>query len=100
MQHLVKIAAGLGAVVTLAGCVENTGSSEGQPAVGSSSDLTSFEGARAGQSELGIQNLGYQSTRTEGLTTYWLNPSTGACAKIVTSNGRYSSVTMLPTSDC
>lgn len=100
MKHLLKVAAGIAAAVALVGCVEDTGSSAGQPAVGSVNDLSSFEGARAGQSELGIQNLGYQPARTEGLTTYWLNPSTGACARIVTSDGRYSSVTMLPTSDC
>lgn len=74
--------------------------SPGMPSVGSGSDLSSFEGARAGQSEMGIQNLGFQAVRTEGLTTYWFNPATGACAEIVTSDGRYSSVRMLPSGDC
>jgi hypothetical protein len=72
----------------------------GRPAVGNEYDLTSFEGARAGQAEMGIQNLGYEPIRSQGLTTYWFNRSTGACAEIVTSNGRYSSVTMLPAGDC
>ncbi|MBF9030153.1 hypothetical protein HKCCE3408_07085 [Rhodobacterales bacterium HKCCE3408] len=89
------------ALALLAGCVDDGGSgSDGMPAVGSSSDLSQFQGARAGQAEMGIQNLGYQLIRTEGLTAYWFNPTTGACAQIVTSDGRYSSVTMLPAGDC
>lgn len=72
----------------------------GRPSVGSEYDLTAFEGARAGQSEMGIQNLGYELVRTQGLTSFWFNRSTGACARITTSNGRYSSVTMLPAQDC
>lgn len=71
-----------------------------QPSVGNEYDLTAFQGARAGQAEMGIQNLGYEAIRSEGLTTYWFNRSTGACAQITTSNGRYSSVTMLPAGDC
>lgn len=94
----------LGAIAALAltGCVEDSGSGStaGMPAVGSSSDLSSFEGARAGQAEMGIQNLGYELIRTEGLVAYWFNRSTGACARITTSDGRYSDVTMLPAEDC
>jgi hypothetical protein len=70
------------------------------PAVGSASDLSSFQGARAGQAEMGIQNLGYELIRTEGLTAYWFNRSTGACARIVTADGVYQSITMLPAQDC
>lgn len=88
-----------GALLPLAACVEDTGSA-GAPAVGSSSDLSSFVGARAGQAEMGITNLGYELIRTEGLTAFWFNRSTGACARITTSNGRYSDVTMLPAEDC
>jgi len=72
----------------------------GKPAVGSEYDLTSFEGARAGQAENGIRALGYEPIRSRGLTTYWFNRSTGACAEITTSDGRYSSVTMLSAEDC
>ncbi|MFZ7094370.1 hypothetical protein [Primorskyibacter sp. 2E233] len=101
MRFTLKLAAGVAASTLLLGCVEDTGSpAAGQPAVGNSYDLSSFEGARAGQAEMGIQNLGYEAIRTEGLTTYWFNRSTGACARVVTSNGRYSSVTMLPAEDC
>ena len=88
------------AKMALAACVQDNGSDSGTPAVGSSSDLSSFEGARAGQAEMGIQNLGYELIRTEGLTAYWFNRSTGACARITTSDGRYSDVTMLPAQDC
>jgi hypothetical protein len=97
MMRYMRITLVVCAAAALAGCVEDTG---GQPAVGSSSDLSSFVGARAGQSEMGIQALGYELIRTEGLTAYWFNRSTGACARIVTSDGRYSSVTMLPAQDC
>ncbi len=99
-----KIIGGLIGLAMLAGCVDDTGPSSGPsvgtPAIGSSNDLSSFEGARAGQAEMGIQNLGYQAVRTQGLTTWWFNQSTGACAQITTSNGRYSDVTMLPSGDC
>lgn len=87
------------ALLPLSACIEDTGSS-GTPAVGSSSNLSSFEGARAGQAEMGIRNLGYEPIRSEGLITYWFNRSTGACARITTSDGRYSDVTMLPAEDC
>ncbi len=70
------------------------------PTVGSSTDLTAFQGARAGGAEMGVRSLGYEPVRSEGLTTYWFNRSTGACAEITTSDGRYSSVTMLPAEDC
>ncbi|TMV05718.1 hypothetical protein FGK63_15675 [Ruegeria sediminis] len=97
-----KLAAVAAAILPLAACVEDTGgtASTGAPAVGSSSDLSSFEGARAGQAEMGIQNLGYQNIRSDGLTSWWFNSSTGACARITTSNGVYSDVTMLPAQDC
>ena len=72
----------------------------GQPAVGSSSDLTAFQGARAGQAEMGIQRLGFEWVRSEGLTSFWFNAETGACARITTDQGRYSDVTMLPSEQC
>lgn len=87
------------AILPLAACVEDTGSS-GAPVVGSSSDLSSFQGARAGQAEMGIQNLGYELIRTQGLTQYWFNRSTGACAEMTVGDGRYQSVRMLPAEDC
>ncbi|SHG76424.1 hypothetical protein [Marivita hallyeonensis] len=99
MTHVTRIAFATAALAAVAGCVETT-ETVGQPAVGSASDLSAFEGARAGQAEMGIQNLGYELIRTEGLTAYWFNRETGACAEITTSDGRYSDVTMLPAEDC
>lgn len=88
-------------LISLAACVaDNEGTMTQLPATGSANDLSSFEGARAGQAEMGIQRLGYELVRSQGLTSYWFNRSTGACAEIKTSNGRYSSVTMLPSGDC
>lgn len=72
----------------------------GMPSVGSSTDLTAFQGARGGQAEMGIRALGYEIVRSEGLTNYWFNRETGACAAIRTADGRYASVTMLPAEDC
>ncbi len=100
MAHSIKAAIGAAALLGLAGCEETSSPAPGQPSVGSSSDLTAFEGARAGQAEMGIQNLGYELIRTEGLTAFWFNRSTGACARITTADGRYSDVTMLPAGDC
>ena len=100
----IKVTVAVIGLAVLSGCVDDSGytppPSAGLPAVGSSSDLSSFEGARAGQAEMGIQNLGYQAVRTQGLTTWWFNRSTGACARITTADGRYSDVTMLPSGDC
>ena len=38
--------------------------------------------------------------RAQGLTQYWFNRSTGACAEMTVGNGRYQSVRMLPAEDC
>ena len=84
----------------LAACVETAPAPSGQPSVGSTSDLSALQGARAGQAEMGIQNLGYELIRTQGLTQYWFNRSTGACAAMTVGDGRYQSVTMLPAADC
>lgn len=90
-------------LLALAACVEDTGSSapaQGMPSAGSPTDVTDFVGAPAGQAEGGLRALGYEAIRSEGLTTFWFNRATGACARITTSNGRYSDVTMLPAEDC
>ena len=100
MTHTFKLIAGATALVALAGCVEDSGSTSASSSVGSSSDLSDFIGARAGQAEMGIQSRGYELIRSDGLTSYWFNRSTGACAAITTSNGRYSNINMLPAEDC
>ena len=101
MAFKLKAVAIAAAMLSLTACVEDTGSSEaGRPAVGSEYDLSSFQGAKAGQAELGIQNLGYELIRTQGLTQYWFNRSTGACAEMTVGDGRYQTVRMLPAEDC
>jgi hypothetical protein len=103
MPRTLKLALATAGLVLLAACVEDTGSSAqsaGMPAVGSSTDVTAFEGARGGQAESGLRALGYEIVRSEGLTSYWFNRDTGACARITTSNGRYSDVTMLAADEC
>lgn len=89
-----------GSVILGVAACQETETTVGMPTVGSSSDLSSFEGAKAGQAEMGIQSLGFELIRSEGLTSYWFNRSTGACAQITTSDGRYSDVNMLPAGDC
>ncbi|MCC1480779.1 hypothetical protein [Roseibaca sp. Y0-43] len=86
------------ALFGMTGCIETTipASAPTMP----SDDLSAFQGARAGQAEGGLQARGYQLARTEGLTAFWFNQGTGSCARIVTSNGRYESVTMVPASNC
>lgn len=98
-MRLAKTGTAVAAVLGLAAC-DDGATSSGQPAVGSSSDLSAFEGARAGQAEMGIQRLGYELIRSEGLTSYWFNRDTGACAEITTAEGVYASVNMLPPGDC
>ncbi|SEA99381.1 hypothetical protein [Rubrimonas cliftonensis] len=111
MKKHLGLIGGFAAIAALAGCVVATDGGTAQqqpatpqaesvPAVGSASDLSAFQGARAGQSEMGIQNLGYEPVRMQGLTTWWFNRQTGACARIRTANGRYEEVTMLPAEDC
>ncbi len=104
MQKSLTFLSGALGLIALTGCVEDSSppptTEPGMPSVGSSTDVTSFEGARGGQAEGGLMALGYEPIRSEGLTTWWFNRSTGACARITTSNGVYSDVTMLPAEDC
>ena len=101
MNPKVLLVIGTTCITALVACDESSGSVDASaPTVGSPSDLSSFEGARAGQAEMGIQSLGFELVRSEGLTSYWFNKDTGACARITTSEGRYSDVTMLPSGDC
>lgn len=101
MTNTLKFSIASVGLIALAACDEGTTTTApGTPSVGSSKDLTAFQGARAGQAELGITNLGYELIRSDGLTSYWFNRDTGACAAITTSDGRYSNITMLPAGDC
>ncbi|SDK64634.1 hypothetical protein [Aliiruegeria lutimaris] len=92
--------AGVVVLVALAGCVEDTGSASAPASTGGAGDLSDFVGARAGQAEGGLQARGYELIRSEGLTSYWFNRSTGSCAAITTADGRYSDIAMLPAEDC
>lgn len=100
MKKTISILAGAAGLMALSGCVEVAPAEPGVPSVGSKYDLSAFEGARAGQAEMGIMALGYEAVRYKGLTAFWLNRETGACARITTADGRYSNIKMLPTGDC
>lgn len=95
----VKAAALLGVTLGLAACDDGS-SSSGQSSVGSSSDLSAFQGAPAGQAENAVQGLGFEIIRNDGSTNYWFNRDTGACAAITTLQGVYADVQMLPSADC
>lgn len=82
------------------GAIDGSEAEQGTPSVGSPTDVTDFQGAPAGQAPGGLRALGFESMRTEGLTTYWFNRETGAFARITTSEGVYSEVVMLPAEDC
>ena len=99
MKNMPTFLMSLAGIVALAGCVEDTGSSN-SPTVVADPALASYVGARAGQAEMGLQNMGYELIRSDGLTGYWFKPSTGACAAITTADGRYASINMLPAQDC
>ncbi len=87
-------------IASVAGYVKAATIMPGQPANRSLTDLTVFEGTRERQAKMGIQNLGEELLRTEGLTAYWFNQNTGTCSAITTSKGRYSNVNILPGEDC
>ena len=72
----------------------------GPMATDTANELSAFQGARAGQAENGLRTLGYEPVRSMGLTTYWYNAGSGACAEIVTADGRYSSVKMVSATNC
>ena len=100
MSAVFRATAGAVALVALAGCVENTGSTSVSTAAPFPGDLGDFVGARAGQAEGGLQARGYELVRSDGLTGYWFNRSTGVCAAITTSDGRYSNINTVPAEDC
>jgi hypothetical protein len=82
------------------GAMDGAASDPVMPSVGSPTDVTDFVGAPAGQAPGGLAELGFESIRSEGLTTYWFNRETGACARITTSDGVFSEVVMVPAEDC
>ena len=66
----------------------------------SDTGLESFEGARAGQAEMGIQALGYEIVENQGLTNLWYNKMTGQCYAVTTNQGRYASIKARDASEC
>jgi hypothetical protein len=93
------------ATLPLAACETSDGGAatnlpSNPPQYGSTSDIADFRGARAGQAEFGLQGRGYQLVRSQGLTGFWWNQNTQTCASIVTSNGRYQSVTTASRDEC
>ena len=82
------------------GAESTSNSGEALPSVGSPTDISAFIGAPAGQAPGGLKVLGFEAIRTEGLTTFWFNRDTGACARIRTAEGVFAEVEMLTAEDC
>ncbi len=59
-------------------------------------ELADFVGARAGQAEGGLNQLGYQNVSG----SYWWNASEGLCVHMPISQGRFSSVDIVKPSSC
>ena len=102
MKRLIAIAL---LALPLAACeTSDSGTATNLPATapqyGSTADIADFQGARAGQAEGGLNAKGYQYVRAQGLTSFWWNAGTQTCARIVTSNGRFSSVTTASNAEC
>ncbi|WP_283147658.1 hypothetical protein [Silvimonas soli] len=67
---------------------------------GSRVQLSTLTGSRASGGEQFLTNNGFALSRSSGLTNYWYNQSTGQCAQIRTSNGRYSDVADVAIENC
>jgi hypothetical protein len=63
-------------------------------------ELEGFVGARAGQAEMGLTNLGYENERSKGLTSYWWNADEATCVSIVTKGGRYKTIDIVKPAQC
>jgi hypothetical protein len=105
MKKIATLATVIGAGIALAACETSDGGyatnlPNNPPQYGSTADISDFQGARAGQAEGGLNQRGYYLVRTQGLTGYWWNDRTQTCAQIVTSNGRFSSVTTASRGEC
>lgn len=63
-------------------------------------DLSDLVGARAAGAENALYDRGYEPANVAGLTAYWWNEGSGTCVKVVTSNGRYASVSSTGSRNC
>lgn len=59
-------------------------------------ELADFVGAKAGQAEGGLNNLGYQNSGG----SYWYNASEGVCVHMPVSQGRFKSVDIVKPANC
>jgi hypothetical protein len=89
-------------VLLLGGCESTKPGSPTTMTTGAASanDLADLVGARAGQAEEALVNKGYVLARAEGLTAFWWNETSQACARIVTNEGRYESIDTASRTDC
>ncbi|AVO36460.1 hypothetical protein [Pukyongiella litopenaei] len=92
-----KTVIAIAAICVLTGCETDAPATGGTAAAG---DIRQFEGAKAGQAEMAIQNMGYRLVRSQGLTSFWYNDAIADCAQIVTSEGRYASITSVDPGVC
>ena len=57
-----------------------------------------FMGARVNPQA--IEASGYRKVRTEGEVTWWTRTATGECARVISRNGYYGTITMHPVENC
>lgn len=89
-------------VAALAGCTARDLSPEasGPPTRGVPNELVRMIGKDAGPSEKKLTELGYDLAGTGGLIMYWWSDSNGTCARIINTEGRYTSVEAVEPERC
>jgi hypothetical protein len=60
---------------------------------GAPADISDLVNARAGSAQSQMQARGYGIARYQGGATFWWNPTTTICARVVSGNGRYQTIT-------
>lgn len=59
-------------------------------------ELADYVGARAGQAEGGLTNLGYENV----MGSYWWNAGEGVCVHMPVSQGKFKSVDIVKPGNC
>ena len=62
--------------------------------------ITELKGVPSTAGETEMARRGYTSVTSQGRTTYWGNATAGSCVKVVTSDGKFDEVDVVPPSFC
>ncbi|WP_380873219.1 hypothetical protein ACFB49_40100 [Sphingomonas sp. DBB INV C78] len=55
-------------------------------------DVSDLVGARGSSGEMELEQRGFSIAQQKGLTTWWWNPRSQSCVRVVTADGRYKTV--------